>query len=772
MNNLRERFAHVLAGTRQCVFVTGGPGSGKTAVIEAFIREAETGSSPARVIIGHCFEQFGTSEPYMPVWEALGRLCGQQAPASIGALLERHVAAQASAPTATASEPRGMSERLLRELTDGIEALASESPLILVLEDLHWADFSTLDLVSALARRRHAPARLLVLATYRPAAVSASDHPLRAVAQGLLAGGMARELALPFLDESAVNEYLSTRFGGGDFPKSLAHRLHQRTDGHPLFLVHLVDDLIEQGVLVRTERGWTLASEDADEPEEGVEVSAWQAVLETQVPRTVRAMIELQLERLQSRERSLLEAAAVAGVESSAAAVAAALEGDDVVVTEEGCDALAQRHRFLEPRGLSEWPDGTAATHYRFVHELYHNVVYERVPSARRSRMHRAIGLRMEEAWGARAAEEAATLAMHFEAGRDWPRAIRHLRQAALAATRQYAHREAVRYLRRAIDLLDRVSPADRAEHELPLLMSLGVNLQVTDGFAAPEFREVYERALAICEPEDADKSFPVLWGIWMFHKVRSELRDADVVARRMLALAETSGNTALLVQAHQSMCVTQMCLGNLAPALHHMHCVTEIYDPARHGGNAEIYGQDPLVTTLSFGSIAYQLDGQGDHAIATRDRAAEAATQLGRPSTLALSAYFTTFLHQLRGDAAATRAAAERTMELSAEDGFTFWLAGATILRGWAAAVEGNRGWGIAEIRRGQAAWTALGSRTYRTYHLGLLGDVLLRDNRPDEALPVLDEGLKAARDLPEGFYERELRRLRDRTIALQKSA
>lgn len=776
---LQDRFNAAATGTRQVLFVTGGPGSGKTALIESFLRSVESSDAPVRVLVGHCFEQFGTSEPYMPVWEALGRLSvGQQEPpATVAALLERHSASRAQPTATTASEPRAMSERLLREITDALEMLAAETPLVLVLEDLHWADYSTLDLVSALARRRHAPARLLVIATYRPAEVSASEHPLRGIAQGLTAGQMCCTLSLPFLDERAVDGYLATRFEGAKLPAILSRRLHQRTDGHPLFLVHLVDDLIEQGVIVRQADGdWAVAGAEGA-PCAGDDVSAWQAVLNTQIPHTVRAMIELQLERLDERQRDVIEASAVAGVEFSAAAVAAALgESADVVRVEEICEDLAQRHRFLEPRGVAEWPDGTAATHYAFVHELYHNVVYERVPAARRTRMHRALGLRMQSAWGARAAEEAAPLAMHFEQGRDWSHAIPHLRNAAAAAGRQYAHREAVRYLRRALDLLDRLPASDRAEHELPVLMSLGVNLQVTDGFAAPEFREIYARALALCEPDgrgrDVQETFPVLWGIWMFHKVRSELRDADTIARRLIALAEQSGDTALLVQAHQSMCVTQLCLGNPAHACEHMDRVIAVYDPVQHAGNAEVYGQDPLVTTLAFGSLALWLMGKSDECLAANARLNARADELGRPSTLALAAYFTAMLHQFRGDAVATRQSAERTIALAAEDGFTFWLAGGTILRGWAAAVSGEPGWGLAEIKRGQDAWRAMGSRTYRTYHLGLLADVLLGINEPGEADRVLDDALAAARDLPEGFYEPELRRLKDKVQSASKRA
>jgi predicted ATPase len=599
----------------------------------------------------------------------------------------------------------------------------------------------------------------MLVVNYRPTELSAGEgeHPLREIARELVSARLAEEMALGSLDAADVATFLQVRFAGAALPEAFARRLHQRTGGHALFLVHLVDHLVEQGVLAEQHGRWALREQGA----------TWTDVLDKQVPRSVRAMIEAQLERLDADERRVLEAAAVAGVECGAAAVAGALGDADVARVEQVCDELGRRQRFLVPCGVAEWADGTVASRFRFVHELFHNVVYEQIGPARRTQAHRSLGERIEAAWGERAAEQSAELAMHFERGRDWPRAARHLRHAADAAARQYAHREAIDYLRRALAAIERLGASDRAAAgELPVLVSLGVNLQIVHGSAAAEVEQVFARAGALCgaakdQADDIQKFFPVLWGVWVFHKVRSDLGRAAVLARELLELARRANDPALLIQAHQAACVTALCQGNPALTVDHMRQAEAIYDPAKHPANTPRFGQDPGVACLAFGAVALALLGRDDEALAASDRALALARDAA-PSTRAIAWHFTAMLHQLRGDAKATARHAQAELKVATDEGFSFWRAGGTIFHGWAAAAAARgASEGIDEIRRGLEAWGATGSRTYQPYYLGLLGDALLRHDRIDEAAATIEQALAAARALPEGLYEAELLRL-----------
>jgi DNA-binding winged helix-turn-helix (wHTH) protein/predicted ATPase len=753
-----QRLIHAFAraASPQTIFITGSPGAGKTALIDELLRQLQSGggthleTAPPIVLLGHCFEQFAGSEPYMPVWEAVTRAVRQHDLPPFTALLSRHSADLSSPPPSAtdfaADRQRVMAQRLLRDLADAIEALAATTPVVFVLEDAHWVDHSTLDLVSALARRSRSGrnhASLMLVITFRPAEVLADQHPLRDVVRELLAARLAEEMALESLDQQAVERYLQQRFPGAKFSPEFVERLHQRTSGHPLFLVHVIDDLVDESGALRS----------------SIEE------MESQVPPSVRALIESQLDQLSETEQRVLEAAAVAGHECSAAAVAAAMRNDDVAAVEQVCADLARRHRFLAAHDVSEWPDGTAASSYRFVHDLYHSVVYGRIGAARRAQLHAALGQRLERAWGSRAGEEAATLAMHFEQGRDWPRAVKHLRHAADIAARQYAHREAVGYLLRARRALDRLPPGERSADELQLLVSLGVHLQIVKGCAAPQVEEVFACAEALCKEADVtanvEKIFPVLWGIWVFHKVRSELPRAAELAKRLLALAQHADDQSLLMQAHQAMCVTSLCVGEPAVTVSHMDQAAAIYDPKLHAANTSRFGQDPGVATLSFGAIALWLTGRESEAAAASESALALARRHDQPSSLALALHFAAMLHQLRGDAAAVANIAQQALTLSDEEGFSFWHAGATIFNGWASAARGKRE-GIDGIRRGLQAWLDTGSRTYQPYYLGLLADGLRRHGHAADASQTLDDALAAARALPEGLYEAELLRMK----------
>ena len=751
-----------LAGQRQIVFITGGPGSGKTTLVEAL--ERQLASRPDLWIAsGQCFEQFGSGEAYLPVLDAVGQLTRTPGRQRLMQLLVKHAPSwlaqlpglRQQIPGETGALPAsGVSpERMLREMAEVLETLTADTPLLLVLEDLHWGDYSTLDLISALARRRQ-PARLMVLATYRPVDVVLSNHPLRAVKQDLQARRLCHELPLGLLSEADVADYLSARFPREPLPRSLAQRLHQRTEGNPLFLVNLVDYWLAQGMLMKR----LTTPEDGDAEQLAADLRA----LDVGVPESIRALIEKLLERLSHKERLVLEAASIAGVEFAAAAAACAAE-IDLLEAESCCELLVRQHHFLAPKGVSEWPDGTVSARYRFGHDLYHRVVYEHVPAVRRQRLHGRLAERVETAFASQTADVAAELALHFEKAREHARAVRYLALAAERAARRFAHREAIDYLRRGLELVPRLAPPQREAQELRIQLGLGLQLQATRGFAAADARQAYARARDLCvHTGDAAALFPALWGLWLYHKVRSELATARQMAGELYALAEQRQDPALKLQSHQAFAVTTLCLGEPAAAREHMECGAELYDPRQHPALTFQFGQDPGVACLAFGAVALWLLGFPEQALARSDQAVRLSHEQSQPSTQALALHFAAILHQCRREWRSALACAELTLAIAADHGLSFWHAGGQILRGWALAESGKADEGIVLLSDGIDGWSATGSVTYRPYYLGLLAESLARAGRVDDALRTIDEALALATQTSEGLFQAELHRRR----------
>jgi DNA-binding winged helix-turn-helix (wHTH) protein len=382
---LTERLGRAQAGARQIVFVTGPAGVGKTALVDGFLDSLPSRAPELWVERGACVEQHATREPYMPVLMALERLAHRPDADRLLGLLRR------IAPTWLAQMPwligdheqaslreslwAARAERMLREFAALCEALTDEAPLVLVLEDLHWSDPSTVDLLSLLGERTE-PARLLVIGTYRPAEVAVHEHVLSAAVHTLKLRQRCVETPVHELGEADVHSYLGMRFPGAVLPPTLARRIHAHTDGNPLFMRAVVEHLLSRGWILETAPGWSFA-----------------AMPETDdlgVPDDARDLIAAQLGSLAPADRSLLDAASVVGHEFAAQGVGAALRCglDDVELR---CETLAQPQRFLRFAGSTDWPDGTVALRYAFTHELYRQAVYQAIPAGTRQRLHRRV---------------------------------------------------------------------------------------------------------------------------------------------------------------------------------------------------------------------------------------------------------------------------------------------------------------------------------------------------------------------------------------------
>ena len=750
-----------LTGQRQLVFVTGEAGIGKTAVVDAFIERARE-QEGLWIGRGQCIEQYGSGEAYMPVLEALGRLCRQSAGQRLIELFNQY------APTWLVQMPTVLSpdkltalkhkvtgvtpERMLREMAEAVEAFTAEQPLILVLEDLHWSDSATLELLAMLARRQE-PARLLIIGTYRPVEVLVHEQPLRSVKQELQLHGHCQELALEFLPEQAVQEYLANRWNAkaddNASLQDLARFIHQYTDGNPLFMVNMVDYLIRQGLVVETDNSWELYGR-LDVTAVGVPDSLWQ-------------MIEVQLSRTTQSEQQVLEAASVAGTAFSAAAVAAGL-GQETGEIEEVCAGLARREQFVREHGTEDWPDGTVAAQYRFVHALYQETLYERVPVGRRAHLHQRIGEREEAAYGERAGEIAAELAMHFERGREYVRAVQYRHQAGENALQRSAYQEAMVHLTKGLELLTTLPDTpERAQQELRLQMTLGSALLATRGFGDPAVEEAYLRAEELCQQlgEPAER-FGVLAGLWSFYTNRTQYTKARKIAERYLQQAEQEVRPYFLTWGHHLMAEPLFALGELSQARMHGEHAIAVYDAEAHRPDAARFGGDPKVMSCSHTALVLWLLGYPDRALKRCKEGLGLARELGVPFALTYALICEAFFHLLRRDGAAAQALAEEVIAVSTQHGFATRIAQGTIYRGGAFVLQGHLEEGIALLQQGLTATRASGSDMLRSHYLGLLVEAYAEGGQVAEGCVRLNEAFQMVDTHAERVCEAELYRLK----------
>jgi predicted ATPase len=754
---MQQWWAKAVQGERQVGFVTGEAGIGKTTLVEAFLARVR-GDRTLWIGHGQCIEQYGAGDAYLPVLEALGRLCRGPEGQHFSAFLDQYAPSWlVQMPTlrstaeldALQRRGRGATQaRMLRELAEAIEALTAERPLILVLEDLQWSDYATLEWLAFVARRRE-QAQLLVMGTYRPMDVLVRAHPVRTVVQELQRHGQCAELPLASLTDAGVAAYVAVRYAGRSLPEGLARLIRRRTGGNPLFMVSVVDAIERQGLLQEGAQASTVLEEL-----EAVAVG---------LPESLRHLIEQQLGQVSPEDRRVVEAASVAGVEFSAAAVAAGVNLEELDV-EERCAALARREQFLQARGTAEWPDGTVAARYGFIHAVYQEGVYERVPAGRRVWLHQRIGARQEAGYGAQAREIAAALAVHFERGRDTRRAVQYLWQAGSNALQRSAHQEAIIHLTRGLALLQTLPDTpERLLHELVLHASLGTPLIATKGWAAPEVATAYRRAQALWERlGETPQHCWVLYGLCAWHAMRAEWQTARALMERVLALAQRVHHPTLCMHAHLGLGGILYCLGAFAAAREHVEQGLALYDPQTHNPYVSDAVHDPEAVGHCVAAGALWHLGYPEQARQRLDAALTRAQELAHPFTQAQVFYYATMFALVRREVQVAGEWADALITLATAQGFPFQLAGGMLCRGRVLIEQGRHEEGMRQIRQSLAAQRATRAEAGQPYALAFLARAYGQAGQGHKGQQVLDEALTLVHRTGERCYEAELYRLK----------
>jgi DNA-binding winged helix-turn-helix (wHTH) protein/tetratricopeptide (TPR) repeat protein len=572
---LARHWALAGQGRRQVVLLAAEAGMGKTVLADAFaqaIQAPEPASAgadrPAPVLLGRgpSLQQSAEREALAPLLALVADWSQGPDQALVVPLLRRW------APTwlvqlpwladdeAEAAQWRhhlagAGAARMLREGCAFFEALAQQRTVLLLLEDLHWADPATIDLLNLLAQGQR-PARLMVLGTLQPALALQAGHPVLVRSRRLQAQGCLTERVLGSLTLPEVQAHLSARFDSPALAQRLASRVMRVTGGHPLFLAAMLEHLRASGRLHRQASGWVLVGDD-ERPDLGV-------------PEQLRQLIAVGVAQLEPAQRALLEAASVVGMQVSGQALAAAL-GQPLAEVEAACEALALRLPWLRPREAAVWPDGSVAGAWTFVHDIHRQVLYEGVAPARRQLLHRRVAERLAQGWGARVREQAGTLAAAYEQAGMPEATARMLELVAGVCAQRYAYAEAADAFQAALAQLARVPASpERDRHELRLQLHHGNLLLAHRGLTLPRALRAFQATEALALKLGAmNELMRARLGICMHHMLCAWAPAALQASAGLVALAQAQ-QPSQLAAAHAYTGLALMLAAQPAAALPH----------------------------------------------------------------------------------------------------------------------------------------------------------------------------------------------------------
>jgi tetratricopeptide (TPR) repeat protein len=558
LETLEGYLQEAIDGTGRLVFITGEPGIGKTSLSDEFLRRARTRYPGLLVSRGRCVEQYGTGEAYLPFLDAIGALLDGPARGRLASLMRTYAPTWCmELPAAFAStgaferlqqETIGATkERMMREMGDALGMFSANSPIVLLLEDLHWADPSSVDLLRHICQRI-GNQRLLIAGTFRPEDIERSNHPLKSYKAEMQTHHLCEEIALRSLGRTHIAEYLNSTFTPNDFPTELASLIHDKTEGHPLFVTNLLQYMSERGDITRVNAHWTLVRPLAE--------------MDLEAPESVRSMIGKKIDALGDEERRTLQYASVEGTEFSSIVVASLL-GVDEVDLEERLAHLEKTHRLIETRGEEELPDRTLTTRYRFSHALYQNFLYGDLVNKRRAMLHLQVGEQLVQHYGKRASQIATRLALHFELGRDFVRAIEHLIQAGDNATKLYANAEAAKHYTHALGLTEKLPAEERAETMVTLYEKRGAVNMALSRFpeSVDDYTKMLEQPSVLGSPEKQSAALNAL-ALTLFFAHRLEEMEARTT--EAIAAAKRAGSEELRLQTLALMGLKHLCYGEL----------------------------------------------------------------------------------------------------------------------------------------------------------------------------------------------------------------
>ena len=738
---LRVAFEAAESGHGKFVAVSGEPGIGKSTLVEDFLSEIAV---PVWIGRGRCSERLAGAEAHLPFLEALDSLLARDP--SVGAVMKQVApgwyvqvspmsADESSAARLIAETQSGSAERLMREMAALLQELARTRPFVLFLDDVHWADVSTIDLLGFLAPKL-ARMRGLVLITYRPSDLAVSRHPFLRLKADLGAHGVLQDVPVSFLTGQDVARYVSTHMP--EAPGDLGALIYRKTEGNPLFMVDLVRYLRERGLPVD-----------------------WVEEIERKIPESLRGMIERKIETLEDEQRQLLRVAAIQGFEFDSAIAAQVLERDPADA-EDALQSLERMHGLVQFLREQELPSGVFSLRYQFTHVLYQSALYGSVSPSRKAILSAKVAGALERAHGERKHAVAAELALLYEMARDPWRASEHFLTAAQVASNRFATREALAFARKGLSCLALVRDQPDAEkRELALQKALLHPLAVLEGYGSPPTERVSQRIIELAERlEDHGSLYAALDGAMIVHMVRGECLEAAAIADRMIAVAGHSGNEVQQMNALMWAVIARHHLGELAVAEAHAAACIPMGTPANQTARL-ITIFDPIVAVLVESGRNLWILGDTRGGLERTNRALALARLIGHPDSLSFALVFHAWMHGYREDWERCLASSAEGLALSAEHGLAQTGAWNQCIHGWALAHTGRNADGLVELQGGIEDSMRLWGKVAMSQFHAMLAEVLIIRGEPAHALDDIQRTLTETETTRDRYLNAELHRL-----------
>jgi class 3 adenylate cyclase/predicted ATPase len=771
MATLSDALERLQAGVGGIITIVGEAGIGKSRLAAELHQEA-TGmcrATPLRWVEGRCLS-YGTTMAYLLWLDILRSLLGvspETEPADVAAQVQEalpslglecvddvypylaHVMAlpldgqvEAKLSMMDGAELRARTFQAFQTL---VASAASRSPLVLVCEDLHWADATSLGLLQRFFALTESTS-LLIICLFRPFRDCgcwqlrervARDYPHRHT-----------DIWLDPLSSADSRSLVGNLLRTETLPAALAQRILSTAEGNPFFVEEILRGLIERGVLLPDQQagGWTVTGDVAD----------------IELPRTLQGVLLARIDGLQEDTKRVLQMASVIGriflyrILAAIAEEEARLDGHLVTLQRE--EMIGQRARLPEAE-------------YIFKHELTREAAYGGLLRKQRRIYHRQVAEALERLFRGRVEEQLGLLAYHWEAAGDAQKAVGYLLRAAQRDVRYFANQEAIAHFTRGLVLLESIPPGpERVQMEFALQMGLGAPVIATKGYGAPEVGRAWGRALELSQQMgDPPQLWPARAAICQYYILRAEYRTALEVAQQMADADERAGEALAFPFPKGGLGVVQFYLGHLELAKMNLEAMVARYDRAKHHTSAFVYGQDLGVTYLSYLAWVLWFLGHVDQALERSHEALGLAKALDHPLTLALALSLAGWLSSSCRDVSATGELAAAAAEVARERGFVFFQAAALGLQGWTDVSRGALEQGVAEIHRSLAMWQATGTESHRAHFLAWLAEACAKMGRIDEGLGLLAEALALVDKTGERHYEAEMRRLRGELLLLQ---